>query len=174
MLIELHEMFAPGVTDRLRERFAKTHMSSVIPQASILAHPDDANWFIRSFWQDLNREDRGGWLSSRTDRLHIAVAWENGELTAVLPLTILRWHGIRILQWAAQSVSDYCDALGDSEATLRQLWTMASKRGRFDIVRLKNVRLDAAIRPILREAVGPGEASDTCLQVLSQWPNGEK
>jgi CelD/BcsL family acetyltransferase involved in cellulose biosynthesis len=114
------------------------------------------------------------WLSSQTDRLHIALAWEEGELTAVLPLAILRWHGVRILQWAAQSVSDYCDALGDSEATLRQLWTMVSKRGGYDIVRLKNVRLDAAIRPILQDAVAPGEASDACLQVLSRWPNGER
>jgi CelD/BcsL family acetyltransferase involved in cellulose biosynthesis len=114
------------------------------------------------------------WLSSQTDRLHIALAWEDGELTAVLPLAILRWHGVRILQWAAQSVSDYCDALGDSEATLRQLWTMVSKRGGYDIVRLKNVRLDAAIRPILQDAVAPGAASDACLQVLSRWPNGER
>jgi len=59
MLIELHEMFAPGVTNRLRERFARTHMSSVIPQAAIQTRPDDANLFIRSFWQELNREDRG-------------------------------------------------------------------------------------------------------------------
>jgi predicted O-methyltransferase YrrM len=59
MLVELHEMFAPGVTRRLRERFARTHMSSVIPQAALQAHPDNANWFIRSFWRELNREDRG-------------------------------------------------------------------------------------------------------------------
>jgi hypothetical protein len=59
MLIELHEMFAPGVTRRLRDRFARTHMSSVIPQAAIQAQPNDANWFIRLFWRELNREDRG-------------------------------------------------------------------------------------------------------------------
>jgi hypothetical protein len=34
-------------------------MSSVIPQAAIQTRPDDANLFIRSFWQELNREDRG-------------------------------------------------------------------------------------------------------------------
>jgi hypothetical protein len=65
MLIELHEMFVPGVTTRLRERFVRTHTSSVIPQAAIRAQPDGANWFIRSFWQQLNREDRGepmAWL----------------------------------------------------------------------------------------------------------------
>jgi hypothetical protein len=58
MLVELHEMFVPGVTGRLRERFAPTHMSSVIPQAAIQSQPDDANWFIRSFWRQLNTEDR--------------------------------------------------------------------------------------------------------------------
>jgi hypothetical protein len=58
VLVELHEMFVPGVTSRLRERFAPTHMSSVIPQAAIQAQPDDANWFIRLFWRQLNKEDR--------------------------------------------------------------------------------------------------------------------
>jgi hypothetical protein len=58
MLIELHEMFVPGVTGRLRRRFARTHMAAVIPQAAIRSRPDGANWFIRSFWQQLNTEDR--------------------------------------------------------------------------------------------------------------------
>jgi hypothetical protein len=65
MLIELHEMFVPGVTGRLRERFAATHTASIIPQAPIPARPHDANWFIRAFWWALNREDRGepmAWL----------------------------------------------------------------------------------------------------------------
>jgi CelD/BcsL family acetyltransferase involved in cellulose biosynthesis len=50
---------------------------------------------------------------------------------------------------------------------------MVEKRGGFDIVRLRNVRLDAIVRPILCDAVAPGEPSDACLQVAKQWPNGE-
>jgi len=65
MLIELREMFAPGVTARLRERFVRTHTSSVIPQAAVRSRPDGANRFIRAFWQQLNREPCGepmAWL----------------------------------------------------------------------------------------------------------------
>jgi hypothetical protein len=51
-------MFALGVTDRLCERFAKTHHSSVIPQIIIQTRPGDANWIIRSFWPKLSLEDR--------------------------------------------------------------------------------------------------------------------
>jgi hypothetical protein len=58
LLIELHEMFAPGVTDRLRERFAKTHQWSVIPQIFIETQPGDVNWIIRSFCPRLSLEDR--------------------------------------------------------------------------------------------------------------------
>jgi CelD/BcsL family acetyltransferase involved in cellulose biosynthesis len=117
---------------------------------------------------------RAWWESDQADsRLHIAAAWADGELVAALPLVVLRWRGIRILQWAAQSVSDYCDALGASEEVLRQLWAMVEQRGGFDIVRLKNVRLDAIVRPILCDAVAPGEPSDACLQVAKQWPGGE-
>lgn len=114
------------------------------------------------------------WASKPADsRLHIAIAWQDGKLVAALPLVVFRWRGIRILQWAAQSVSDYCDALGESEDVVRQLWTMVDKRGGYDIVRLKNVRLDAIVRPILHDAVAPGEPSDACLQVSKQWPSGE-
>jgi len=111
----------------------------------------------------------GWWTRGQAERLHIALAWDRDELVAVLPLAVLRWHGARILQWAAQSVSDYCDGLTSSEDALRQLWTMVHRRGGFDIVRLKNVRHDAAIRPILRATVAPGKPDDACLQVVSQW-----
>jgi CelD/BcsL family acetyltransferase involved in cellulose biosynthesis len=111
----------------------------------------------------------GWWTRGQPERLHIALAWDGDELVAVLPLAVLRWRGVRILQWAAQSVSDYCDGLASSEDTLRQLWAMVHRRGGFDVVRLKNVRPDAAIRPILRETVAPGEPDDACLRVISQW-----
>jgi CelD/BcsL family acetyltransferase involved in cellulose biosynthesis len=140
---------------------------------------------LESAWQALWLRTGGGifqshhwirawWNSNPTAcRLHIAVAWDDtGAMTAALPLVVLRWRGIRILQWAAQSVSDYCDGLGDSEALLRQLWTTVNRRGGFDIVRLKNIRPDASVRPILSAAIAPGEPSDACLQVACEWSDG--
>jgi hypothetical protein len=65
MLVELHEMFVPGVTERLCERFAATHTWSLIPQTPIERRPRHLNWFIRSFWDRLSLEDRGeemAWL----------------------------------------------------------------------------------------------------------------
>jgi CelD/BcsL family acetyltransferase involved in cellulose biosynthesis len=115
----------------------------------------------------------GWWMRGHAERLHIALAWDDGELVAVLPLVVLRWRGVRILQWAAQSASDYCDGLASSADALRQLWTIVYMRGGFDIVRLKNVRPDAAIRPVLCETLAPGEADGACLQVISRWPSGD-
>jgi hypothetical protein len=35
ILVELHEMFVPGITQRLQERFSKTHHTTIIKQADL-------------------------------------------------------------------------------------------------------------------------------------------
>src|SRR5690242_1910505 len=87
------------------------------------------------------------WWSTRTNasRLCLALAWRGQRLVTILPFAIRRWSGVRILEWAAQSVSDYCDAIGDNPEILRLLWREVRKAGGFDIIRLKNVRPDSLI-----------------------------
>ncbi len=115
------------------------------------------------------------WWTARqaSFRLHVAIAWNANRLIAVLPLVIHHWRKARILEWAAQSFSDYCDALCDSPDILQELWTHAHNAGGFDIIRLKRVRPDAAIRPVLSRFIAPGDPTDICLQVTKQWLNGD-
>ena len=44
---------------------------------------------------------------------HVATLWRRDRLVAVLPLCVRRYKRLRILEWMAAKVSDYCDALID-------------------------------------------------------------
>ncbi len=119
------------------------------------------------------------WLQNDPDakawRLHVAVARRDGQVAAILPLAIRWYHGVRILEFAAQRFSDYCDGIGPPDL-LQELWSDVVRRGGFDVVRLKNVPPDAVTRPAL--ASSPlsflTEADDEIsLRLGSVWPDGE-
>lgn len=116
------------------------------------------------------------WHEFQDHQLRIACAWEGDNLVAVMPLCIQRWHGIRILEWAAQPFSDYCDVIYASEAiSLETIWSVmwpaVEAVGGYDLVRMKHVRPDAAIKPLLYD-VASEERSELCLQVAREWPTG--
>ncbi|MFC4166921.1 GNAT family N-acetyltransferase [Teichococcus aestuarii] len=75
-------------------------------------------------------------------RLHIALAWDGDELVGVLPLAVRRRHGLRVLEWAAKDVSDYCDALlaPSREDLILPLWRAARAQGGFDVAYLSHLR----------------------------------
>src|ERR1044071_8464057 len=58
-------------------------------------------------------------------QLHVATLWQSGKLVAILPMTVRRFNGVRILEWLGAKASDYCDGLVDAsldgEATLSAL-----------------------------------------------------
>jgi CelD/BcsL family acetyltransferase involved in cellulose biosynthesis len=89
----------------------------------------------------------GGW------RLKVGTLWQDGRLTAVLPLCIRRYKGLRILEWIAARVSDYCDAIVDprvdEDIALRTLWEAIARSGGFDVARLNHVRTDTKLFGIL-------------------------
>jgi CelD/BcsL family acetyltransferase involved in cellulose biosynthesis len=89
----------------------------------------------------------GGW------RLKVATLWQEGRLVAVLPLCIRRVNGMRILEWAAARVSDYCDAIVDpridQDFALHTLWEAVARSGGFDVARLSHVRTDARFFSVL-------------------------
>ena len=119
------------------------------------------------------------WLRHDPDakawRLHVAVARRDGQVAAILPLAIRRYHGVRILEFAAQRFSDYCDGIGPPDL-LQELWLDVVRRGGFDVVRLKNVPLDAVTRPALASS-GMSFLTDAddevSLRLASVWPDGE-
>jgi len=116
------------------------------------------------------------WWSTGTaaSELFIALAWDEQGLSAILPFAIRRWSGTRILEWAAQAVSDYCDAITQHPEILPLLWQQVRKAGGFDIVRLKNVRPDSLISRVLSEVMECSqEIGEVCLNLTNEWANGE-
>ena len=57
----------------------------------------------------------GTWLSAMSERrdikLQIALAWDGDQLRGAWPCAVHRRSGLRVLNWAAQLFSDYCDCL---------------------------------------------------------------
>jgi hypothetical protein len=70
IVVELHEMFVPGVTERLSDRFAETHRGTLIRQTPSelteeLDAPATVNRLLRSYWSRMTTEDRASemaWL----------------------------------------------------------------------------------------------------------------
>lgn len=115
------------------------------------------------------------WSTSTIDSsLCIALAWSEQNLIGILPFIIRRWAGIRILEWAAQAVSDYCGSIGEQPEVLRRLWEEVGKTGGFDIIRLRNVHPDSMIAGVFAGAMKcQQDAGDICLNLTNEWTNGE-
>ncbi len=151
---------------------------------------------LRDPWQRLWSESNGrifqshdwisGWLAGVRDRkeirLQIALAWEADRLAAVMPCAVHRRSGLRILSWAAQLFSDYCDCLAhpaqDRDVLLPLLWDGMKQFGGFDLISLQQIRPDACCRSFLDALVRDGgqlqiEAREVrCMRIENQWPDG--
>ena len=121
----------------------------------------------------------GAWLQgdpgAKKWRLHIAVARRDGRVAAILPLAIRRYHGVRVLEFAAQRFSDYCDGIGPPDL-LQDLWSEVIQQGGFDVVRLRNVAPEAATRPALAStplSFLTEDEDEMSLRLRSVWPNGD-
>jgi CelD/BcsL family acetyltransferase involved in cellulose biosynthesis len=102
--------------------------------------------------------------------LRVGLIWEqDGTLAAILPMAIRKFLGVGILEWAGQSVCDYCDGVG-SPADLRSLWNSMRKMPGADVVRLKNIAPDANVAVLFDAELTP---SDVCLKVASNSISGD-
>jgi CelD/BcsL family acetyltransferase involved in cellulose biosynthesis len=111
--------------------------------------------------------------SGKKIRLHIGVLWDDEtRLVAVVPCAVRRSMGLRVLEWAAQEFSDYCDGFGDLGA-LRACWTALHKLKHYDIIRLKYVRPDAAVVILLQKDWTEDREGMKCLQLKSLWSTGD-
>ncbi len=128
-----------------------------------------------------------GWISGvcdrRDTRLLIAVAWEGDRLCGAMPCAVHRRSGLRVMCWAAQLFSDYCDCLIDpvyaNMDVLPPLWDNLTRAGGFDLINLQQVRPDAKCREFLDQLVSDGgrlyqgDRSDRCMRIDNRWPDGE-
>jgi CelD/BcsL family acetyltransferase involved in cellulose biosynthesis len=129
----------------------------------------------------------GGWLSGVAERrdikLQIALAWEGDELRGVMPCAVHRRSGLRVLIWAAQLFSDYCDCLVDpnsaQDGVVPLLWDCLRQYGGFDLISLQQLRPDAICRPFLDQLASEGsrlqygERRERCMRIENRWKDGE-
>jgi CelD/BcsL family acetyltransferase involved in cellulose biosynthesis len=148
-------------------------------------------------WQQLWKRSNGfifqshdwieGWLSAMSDRrdirLQVALAWDGDQLRGGMPCAVHRRSGLRVLGWAAQLFSDYCDCLVDpaceDPGIIPSLWEGLVQFGGFDLISLQQLRPDAKSRAYLDHlaAIGTrlqdGERTERCLRVENRWADGE-
>jgi len=88
-------------------------------------------------------------------RLAVVVAREHGRLVMVWPLVAERHLGLLQIKWMGDPVSQYGDVLIEKRADRRRLlnlgWRYIREHLRGDVVRLRKVRADSAVAPLLSE-----------------------
>ena len=128
-----------------------------------------------------------GWLTGSRDRkdvrLHIALAWDGDRIVGAMPCSVHRRTGLRILTWAAQLFSDYCDCILDPDydkaELLTSLWACCQEAGGFDLISLQQVKPDAQCRRFLDELslqsrqLRMADRTERCMRIENHWPNGE-
>ncbi len=154
-----------------RERFAE-----IQPQWDALWRCCKADVFQNHAWIAAWLEASGEYKATR-----IAVAWQGHDILAAMPLSIRQRFGLRILEWSAQSLSDYCDALATPDAVsyLPLLWHEVWQAGGFDMVNIAQVRPDAVARPffdldVKHQAVTERrDRQERCFAIDCVWPSSE-
>lgn len=122
------------------------------------------------------------WWQTVPDRharqLRIGLVWNGDRLDAVMPLCLHRRRGLRFLEWAANSYSDYEDVLAGPDcatAALERLWAELAGLGGFDIALLNRLRPDARMRELAsgaRPTLMPNHRSEVSHRVTGAWTSG--
>ncbi|WP_192356381.1 GNAT family N-acetyltransferase [Mesorhizobium mediterraneum] len=125
------------------------------------------------------------WWSTVADRdqraLRIGLVWNGDRLVAVVPLTIGKRKGLRFLEWAASSYTDYGDILVAPECSLSALqdvWAQICDAGGFDIAFLNHLLPGAAVRKIFTPDTSggirlrPNHREEVSYRVAGQWQSG--
>jgi len=152
---------------------------------------------IQPAWQQLWQSSGGyifqshawiaGWLSGVQDRkeikLQIALAWDGDRLCGAMPCAVHRRAGLRVLTWAAQLFSDYCDCLLDADyengCVPAVLWDGLRRFGGFDLISLQQIRPDAKCRGFLDQLARDsnrlqnGDRQERCMRIENRWKDGE-
>jgi CelD/BcsL family acetyltransferase involved in cellulose biosynthesis len=162
------------------------------PRIELITHPDrfgeikphwDALWqrcgahvFQTHAWIE-------GWLRASNGYAapRVAVSWHGGEILAAFPLAVRRRFGFRTLEWSAQTLSDYCDALATPETAsqLPVLWEAVCEAGGFTLVNLAQVSTGAVVQPFLdgertsRTRIVRRDRQERCLGIDCHRRDGE-
>ncbi len=107
--------------------------------------------------------------------LRIGLIWHGDTLKAALPLMITRRKGLRILEWAAISCTDYPDILAVADCPLEQLrllWLAIVEAGGFDLAQLYRLLPDALMRDVVptgKLRLRPGHRTEVSCRVAGDY-----
>jgi CelD/BcsL family acetyltransferase involved in cellulose biosynthesis len=92
---------------------------------------------------------------SSTRRLSIVTGRRAGRMVMLWPLVTERTHGLHVVAWMGEPVSQYGDVLVESGpeslSLLRQGWAFVVSTLKPDLVRLHKTRADSTIAPLLAQ-----------------------
>ncbi|MDB5555536.1 MAG: family N-acetyltransferase [Rhizobium sp.] len=129
--------------------------------------------WISAWWETASIQAPGS--------LRIGLVWHGDRLGAIVPLAIGRRKGLRFLEWAAVSVSDYGDVLVAPDcppAALLRIWARLSASGGFDLAFLNRLRPDVDAFGLFASDVPdgirlrPNHRSEVSHRITGIWPNG--
>ena len=164
-------------TERLELVRTSERLAEIGPAWTELWHRVDGSIFQSHDWISAWWET----ASSRAPRgLRVGLAWQGDRLVAVMPLAIGRRKGLRWLEWAAISFSDYGDMLVAPECPIsahRRLWAMISAAGGFDLAFLNRLKPDAAALGLpTSEMPGvrlrPNHRTEVSHRISGAWDSG--
>lgn len=165
-------------TERLEIVRSADRLAAVEAQWMQLWHRTDGLIFQSHAWVS-------AWWSTVADRdqraLRIGLVWNGDRLVAVIPLAIGKRKGLRFLEWAASSYTDYGDILVAPECSLsalQDLWAQLCDAGGFDLAFLNRLLPDAAVRKIFAAGASsgirlrPNHREEVSYRVGGPWKSG--
>lgn len=127
--------------------------------------------WISAWWQTVPNRKRLA--------LRIGLVWNGDRLDAVMPLCVHKRRGLRFLEWAANSYSDYEDILAVDDCppeTLQRLWAALTAPGGFDIALLNRLCPGARTRELAERGARPALAlnhrTEISHRVTGAWTTG--
>lgn len=155
-----------------------------MPEFKILTTEEEVR-AISQEWEKL-QDDFGQWPSgymwydawwqhmgkSRGKTPFIATARVNGELVALVALSIQVKKGVRILQGAGADVSSFFEAIAKKPEYIEELWRAIRKCGLFDFAILRNVEHHSGFGKTLSKFARVLRV-EKCLFLNNEWKNGE-
>jgi CelD/BcsL family acetyltransferase involved in cellulose biosynthesis len=105
--------------------------------------------WISAWWRTVPDRDRRA--------LRIGLVWNGERLEAVMALSVHQRRGARFLEWAANSYSDYEDALVAPDcpsSAVARLWSAVTAMGGFDIALINRLQPGAQMLALQVGAVG--------------------
>ncbi|CCV14282.1 GNAT family N-acetyltransferase [Mesorhizobium sp. STM 4661] len=165
-------------TERLEIIRSADRLAAVEAEWMHLWHRTDGLIFQSHAWVS-------AWWSTVADRdqraLRIGLVWNGDRLVAVVPLAIGKRKGLRFLEWAASSYTDYGDIVVAPECSLsalRDLWAQLCDAGGFDLAFLNRLLPDAAARKIFAPGASsgirlrPNHREEVSYRVAGSWKSG--